>query len=169
MLPVGGIIVGVIALLLGGYAVIALSKVNKTLADQDANLTKRVEAAEAAANNAADVASKTDKKVQDLRNQTQAGFDQMSKFMQDVQTTVSTLEAKMKAPAAADKGGKNAKREPVTAGPGEYIVKAGDTGMKIAQANHVSVSDLQAVNPGVNWTKLKIGDKIKLPSTAAKK
>ena len=33
MLPVGGIIVGVIALLLGGYAAISLSKVNKALAD----------------------------------------------------------------------------------------------------------------------------------------
>jgi uncharacterized protein YoxC len=40
MLPVGAIIVGVIALLLGGYAAITLSKVNKTLAEQEGKLAK---------------------------------------------------------------------------------------------------------------------------------
>ena len=48
-------------------------------------------------------------------------------------------------------------------GYGEYIVKGGDTGMKIATANGVSVADLQAVNPGVNWGGLKVGQKLKLP------
>jgi LysM repeat protein len=52
----------------------------------------------------------------------------------------------------------------VTAGPDEYIVKGGDTGYKIATANGVSVADLQAVNPGVSWTALKVGQKIKLPA-----
>ena len=40
MLPVGGVIVGVIALLLGGYAAISLSKVNKTLAAQEEKIAK---------------------------------------------------------------------------------------------------------------------------------
>ena len=31
MLPVGGIVIGVLALLIGGYAAISLSKVNKAL------------------------------------------------------------------------------------------------------------------------------------------
>ena len=53
---------------------------------------------------------------------------------------------------------------PVVAGPGEYVVKAGDGGAKIAKANGVSLSDLQAVNPGVEWTKLKPGQKVKLPA-----
>jgi len=49
------------------------------------------------------------------------------------------------------------------AGPGEYIVKAGDTGAKIARANGCSVSDLTSVNPGVSWSHLKVGEKLKLP------
>jgi LysM repeat protein len=49
------------------------------------------------------------------------------------------------------------------AGPGEYVVKSGDTGVKIARANSVAIGDLQAVNPGVNWNSLKVGQKVKLP------
>jgi LysM repeat protein len=62
--------------------------------------------------------------------------------------------------AADKKGGKSG---PAVAGPGEYVVKAGDGGAKIAKASGVSLSDLQAVNPGVDWTKLKVGQKVKLP------
>jgi LysM repeat protein len=169
MLPVGGIIVGVIALLLGGYATITLSKVNKTLDEQKEKVAK-IDAVEAAANSAAEAAGKAGKQVTDLRNQTQDGFNTMGKFIQDAQTSITKLEEAAKAKAAPPPvAGKNTKKgEPVTASPGEYVVKSGDTGMKIATANHVSVTDLQAVNPGVNWTKLKVGDKIKLPSTAKK-
>ena len=74
--------------------------------------------------------------------------------------------AKKPAPVAADKGGKAEKGKkgaPAEAGPGEYIVKPGDSGVKIANANGVSLGDLQAVNPGVNWTGLKVGQKLKLP------
>jgi LysM repeat protein len=55
------------------------------------------------------------------------------------------------------------KSEPAVAGPGEYVVKPGDTGMRIANANGVSIGDLQVVNPGVNWNMLKVGQKLKLP------
>jgi LysM repeat protein len=60
--------------------------------------------------------------------------------------------------------GKKGSAGPVVAGPGEYVVKAGDSGAKIARANGCSLTDLQKVNPNVNWTKLKPGDKIKLPA-----
>ena len=65
-------------------------------------------------------------------------------------------------PKLDDKGGK--KGGPATAGPGEYIVKAGDGGTKIAKNLGVSIQDLQAVNPGVNWNKLSVGQKLKVPS-----
>lgn len=164
MLPVGGIIVGVLALLLGGYATITLSKVNKTLADQETKLAK-IDAIEAAANSAADAASKSAKQYSDLRAQTQAGFDQIGPIIGNLQTSVTKLEeAAKKAPAPAAAGKKGEKRE-VVAGPGEYVVKTGDvSGAKIARDHGVSLQDLMAVNPGVNWTKLKIGDKLKMPA-----
>ena len=160
MLPVGGIIVGVIALLLGGYAAISLSKVNKALADHEPKIAK-IDAVELAANSAAAAAEKTSKDVQTLQRSTQDAFTQVGGALGELRGSITKLEeaAKKPAPAASSKKGGG----PVEAGPGEYIVKAGDTGMKIANANHVSVSDLTAVNPGVNWSTLKPGQKIKLP------
>lgn len=150
MLPVGAIIVGVIALLLGGYSAITLSKVNKTVAEQEAKLAK-IDAVEAAANQAASASDRLTKQYNDLRAQTQAGFDQVGPLLGKLQESVTKLEEAAKKPA------------PAVAGPGEYVVKPGDSGMKIANANGVSIGALQAVNPGVNWNALKVGQKIKLP------
>jgi LysM repeat protein len=162
MLPVGAIIVGVIALLLGGYAAITLSKVNTRLADHD-NKLARVEAVEAAANSASAAADRTGKDVQALRQQTQSGFNEISEAIRNLVTTVTKIEESAKKPVVAAKDGKKG-GEAAVAGPNEYIVKSGDGGTKIASANGVSVKDLQAVNPGVDWTKLKVGQKLKLPA-----
>lgn len=53
--------------------------------------------------------------------------------------------------------------EESTAGPGEYIVRSGDTGAKIARKAGVNVRDLQIANPGLEWTRLYVGQVIKLP------
>ena len=45
-----------------------------------------------------------------------------------------------------------------------YEVVAGDTGSKIAQAHGVSLSALQSANPGVDWRRLQIGQKLNIPS-----
>src|SRR5215207_11258339 len=76
MLPVGAIIVGVIALLLGGYAAITLSKVNRTLAEQEAKFGK-LEQIEATANTAANASEKAAKEYQGLRTSTQEAFNQV--------------------------------------------------------------------------------------------
>ena len=163
MLPVGGIIVGVIALLLGGYAAITLSKVNKTLAEHDTKLA-RVEAVESAANAAAAAAEKSGKDVQGRTRSTQDAFNQVGGELASLRASVTKLEESAKKPVVAEKGGKKGSGEPAVAGPNEYVVKAGDGGAKIAKANGVALADLQAVNPGVDWTKLKVGQKVKLPA-----
>lgn len=159
MLPVGGIIVGVIALLLGGYAAISLSKVNKALAEHQPKLEK-IDAVELAANSSAAAAEKSAKDLQTLQRSTQDAFTQVGGALGELRSSITKLEEAAKKPVVV--GGKKG-GEPVVAGPGEYVVKAGDTGMRIANANRVSISDLQAVNPSVNWNKLSPGMKIKLP------
>ena len=52
---------------------------------------------------------------------------------------------------------------PAVAGPDEYIIKAGDTFAKIARAHGTTIDAMQQVNPGVDSSKLKIGQKIKMP------
>jgi LysM repeat protein len=162
MLPVGGIIVGVIALLLGGYAAISLSKVNRLLAEHQTKIDK-IDGIESSASAAAASAEKAAKDIQSLTRSTQDAVTQISNMLGDMGGKITKLEEAAKKPVVTSKKGGKAGPSEAVAGPDEYVVKSGDTGMKIASANHVSVADLQAVNPGVNWSKLKVGDKVKLP------
>ena len=163
MLPVGGIIVGVIALLLGGYSAITLSKVNRAIADQQAKIDK-IDSIEGQAGTAAAAAEKAGKDVQALTRSTQDAFNQVGGELGNLRTGLTKLEeaAKKPAPAPAANGKKGG--EPAVAGPGEYVIKPGDTFAKIARAQGVSPNDLAAVNPGVSSSSLKIGQKIKLPA-----
>ena len=49
----------------------------------------------------------------------------------------------------------------------EYTVVKGDTLAKIAKTNGVTLKALEAANPGVVPTKLKVGQKINLPAGGA--
>ena len=158
MLPVAGIIAGVIGLLLGGYAAISVNKVHKSLADHQPKIEK-IDAVESAASSAAAAAEKAAKDIQVLQRSTQDAFTQVGGALGELRSSITKIEESTKKPVVAGKKG----GEPVVAGPGEYVVKGGDNGMKIATAHHVSVADLQAVNPGVNWSGLKVGQKLKLP------
>ncbi len=160
MLPVGGIVVGVIGLLFGAIALFQISKVNKTLADHQAKVDL-VDGIKGQAETAATVAEKSSKDLAGLARQTQDAFTQVGGELGNLRGSITKLEeaAKKPAPAADKKGGGG----PVVAGPGEYVIKAGDTFAKIARANGVSPADLAAVNPGVDSSKLRVGQKIKLP------
>ena len=48
-----------------------------------------------------------------------------------------------------------------------YAVRAGDTQKLIAASLNLSLQDLYAANPGVNWTKLTVGQLITVPSALA--
>lgn len=160
MLPVGGIIVGVIALLLGGYAAISLSKVNKTLAAHEEKIAK-IDGIEAQAGAAAAAADKAGKDVLALTRSTQDAVTQIGNELGNQRASLTKLEEAAKKPVVV--AGKKGGGEPAVAGPGEYVVKSGDSGAKIARAQGVNLADLVSVNPGVNWNKLKVGDKVKLP------
>eukprot|EP01031_Cornospumella_fuschlensis_P046884 gene46884-57406_t len=161
MLPVGGIIVGVIALLLGGYAAISLSKVNKTLAAHEEKIA-RIDGIESQVGTAAASTEKATKDLAALTRSTQDAFNQVGGELANQRAAITKLEEAAKKPVVAAPG-KKGSGEPAVAGPGEYVVKGGDSGAKIARAQGVNLADLVSVNPGVNWNKLKVGDKVKLP------
>jgi LysM repeat protein len=48
----------------------------------------------------------------------------------------------------------------------EYIVVKGDSFAKIAKKNGVSVKAIEAANPGIEPTKLKVGQKLSIPASA---
>lgn len=162
MLPVAGIIAGVVGLLVGGLGLVQASKANKAIEGLQPQVEK-IAAVESTASSALSTAEGVKKELGTRMNEVRVGFGEIGPAIGNLQAAVAKLEEAAKKPVVvADKGGK--KGEPPVAGPGEYVVKAGDTGMKIANANKVSVNDLVAVNPGVNWNKLGPGQKIKLPA-----
>jgi LysM repeat protein len=157
MLPIGGIIVGAIALALGLYLLAAVSKVKNQVADQQEKVNKidDISAQVSAANSKADNVSS---QIAGLQKSTQDAFNAVGNELGTIKGDVATLKEPRTRPSA--KGGS---KEPVVAGPGEYVIKSGDSLAKVARANGVSLSDLEAVNPGVDSKHLKVGQKIKLP------
>jgi LysM repeat protein len=154
ILPVAGVIIGVIALLFSIIAFVKVNSANTKIAAHEEKITAldaQVSTASASAEQA-----KTD--IRKLTAQTQDAVTQLSGMIGESNGRIVKLEDAQKARPAAVKGGSTA-----IAGPGEYIVKKGDTGASIARANGASLADLQAVNPGINWNKLAVGQKVKLP------
>lgn len=161
MLPVGGIIVGVIGLLLGGYSAIKLSSVNRTLAAHEEKMA-RFDTLESQVSTASAASEKASRDLGALTRSTQDAFNQVGAELGNLRGSITKLEESAKAApvkAAAPKNG----GAPAVAGPDEYIVKSGDTGAKIARSLGVTLADLLAVNPDVNWNRLNVGQKIKLP------
>jgi LysM repeat protein len=159
MLPVGGIIVGVIGLLLGGYSAIKLSSVNRTLAAHEEKMA-RFDTLESQVSTASAASEKATRDLGALTRSTQDAFNQVGAELGNLRGSITKLEESAKAaPVKAAKAG----GAPAVAGPDEYIVKSGDTGAKIARAQGVALADLLSVNPDVNWNRLAVGQKIKLP------
>jgi len=159
MLPVGAIIVGVIALLLGGYSAIKLSSVNRILAEHKEKMA-RFDSLESQVGTSSSASEKVTRDVSALTRSTQDAFNQVGAELAKLRGEITELGEAPKAQVANNAAKRTA---PAVAGPNEYIVKAGDWGTKIATAQGVSWSDLQAVNPGVNWNRLAIGQTLKMP------
>jgi LysM repeat protein len=45
---------------------------------------------------------------------------------------------------------------------GFYVVQAGDSGAKIAVKHDLMITDLLAMNPKVQWAKLKVGQLVRI-------
>ncbi len=167
ILPIAGVLVGVLALLLSGVALIKLSSANGAIVGLKESVTKidavesEVRGATTAAEQAKSAADNANRGINSLQTSTQTAFTSVANELTNLRGEIEKLHAAPKATAAAPaaKGEKAA----AVAGEGEYLVKSGDSGMKIARTNGVSLDDLKTVNPGVNWNSLKVGQKVKLP------
>ncbi len=161
-LPIAGLIAGLVGVLLGGIALANASKANKAAGaatEQVAAQVARIDGVEASSSDAKATAERASSNIASLQRSTQDAFTAVAGEMGKINGELAKLqEAATKAAKASAKSS-----GPVTAGPDEYVVAGGDTGAKIARAKGISLADLQAVNPGVDWAKLKVGQKIKLP------
>lgn len=156
-LPVAGVLVGVVALILGAVALVKVSSLGKRVPE---DLQDRLASIETDSRNAAASADKAGKDIVSLTRSTQSAFDSIGPEIGGMKASIAKLEEAAKARAVAPKAAKGGEGAAV-AGPGEYVVKPGDTGTKIAKATGVSLADLEAANPGIDWRRLRVGQKIK--------
>ena len=159
-LPVAAVIIGVLALVLSGVALAKISSAKKEISAQVEPLGLRIDEAVAQAGNATAAADRASGSINKLAGDTQAAFTQVATELGNIRGEITKVQEDKVAPKAA--GAKST--GPVVAGPDEYIIKSGDTFAKIARAQGASLADVQAVNPGVDAGKLKVGQKIKLPA-----
>jgi len=165
MLPLGGLVVGVVALIVSAIAVFSLPNIKKQLKDDDEKLSHLddIAAQATSANSKVDALST---KLDGYVSQIQTNFNLVGTNIAEVKADIVKLQDASKFHGHG-KGAKGEAGEAAVAGPGEYIIKPHDTASKIARANGVSRADLMSVNPGVKWNHLHPGQKIKLPEKAA--
>jgi LysM repeat protein len=170
ILPIAGVIVGALALVLAAVALVKLAEVKKLKADVE-SANSRVESMAGDVRQAVEKADRASSSLNNLATQTQRGFDAVTAEIGNLRTDVNKLATAPKAaPAKAPKEGKDGAAPvkdgaaPEKAGPGgDYTVKAGDGLARIAKAHGVTLAAMQAANPGVDSSKLKVGQKINLP------
>ena len=167
ILPIAGVIVGGLALVLAIVALVKLSTLQKTVGLQ-ADQVAKIETIENEVHSASAAASKAGSDVTALRNGIQTPFDNIGTAIGEVKARILVVEEAQKARAAAPaaKGAKGGTPGVVTGtvdASGNYAVAPGDTISKIAKKFATRVDAIEAENPGLNPTKLNVGQKIKIP------
>lgn len=163
IMPLAGVILGVIALLLGIFTMVKANKIEKTLATHGDEIAK-IGTIEGAVREAT---AKSETDMKNLRDGIQNALNQVGTEIGALRAQVTKVEEDMKKRAApAAKGGAGA--GPVATGvrnaDGTYTVAAGDTPSKIARKFGTSVDAILSENPGLEPSRLRVGQKIKLPS-----
>lgn len=137
------------------------------LADTETSLRTAVEKAGAGAAKSADLATVRDDFTQ-FKADVIAKFEEASRTIGAQNNVIRELVAGKKTAPAAKPDANGATKPAAEPAAGEYKIKTGDTSLtKIAKANGTTAQAILAANPGLNPTKLKVGQIIKLP--AAKK
>jgi LysM repeat protein len=162
-LPVAGVIVGLLALVLSAVALVKVSSTKK-LVDEQAAKVAEIDSVKGQLGSVQATADKAGRDIVSLTRSTQDAITQIGQMIGEANAKIGKMEESAKKPAVAEKGAKGGAKEPAVAGPDEYVIKSGDTLAKVAKARGFSLSDIQAVNPGVNAKDLKVGQKIKLPA-----
>ena len=164
ILPIVGVGLGVVACILAAVAIAKASPVKKLSAEVD-NLNNQVQSVSGDISAAKSEASRASSMVNNLATKSQDAFNQVTAAMETMRGDINKLAALKTAPAPKGKDGAAAKDgAPEKAGPGgDYTIKAGDYPAKIARAHGISTEALMAANPGIDPTKLKVGQKINLP------
>ncbi|HEY8995785.1 MAG TPA: LysM domain-containing protein [Lacunisphaera sp.] len=161
VLPLVGVIAGALGLILAIVALVKLSTLQKTVAAHDTEIPK-IATIEGELR-AATTKSETD--LRGLREGVQNALNDVGTQIGALRAQVTKIEEAQKAKpvAAAGKGGAAAAPTGVLNSDGTYSIAPGDTLAKVARKFAVKLDAIEAENPGLDPTKIKIGQKIRIP------
>ena len=171
MVPIA---IGLLGVLLGAIALFMSISNGSSATNKINDLSARVDDASTKATNASQALQDLDGKVKlntdtitGLHNSVQDFITQATGVLTKQNQEIADLTARGGSKtAAASKGAKGAASE--NSGPGgSHTVASGETFSTIARKYGVSVAAIEAANPGVESSKLKIGQKINLPGKAS--
>jgi LysM repeat protein len=161
IMPLAGVILGVIALLLGIFTMVKANKIEKTVTAHGDEIAK-IATIESEVRSAT---AKSETDMKNLRDGIQNALNQVGTEIGALRTQLTKVEEDMKKrPAAGGKVGAGPAATGVRNSDGTYTVAAGDTPSKIARKFGTSVDSILAENPGLEPSKLRVGQKIKLPA-----
>lgn len=164
ILPIAGLFAAVLALILAVVALVQLNKVKAAVSDQSSDIA-RIGTIE---NDMRAAASKSENDVRVLRDGVQNALNQVGQEMVKLREQMTKVEETMKkpAPAPATAGAKGAAAPAPTGvrnADGTYTIAAGDTLATVARKFGVRLDAILAENPGIEPSKLRVGQKIRLP------
>jgi LysM repeat protein len=161
ILPIVGVIAGALGLILAIVALVKLSTLQKTVAAHDAEIP-RIATVEGEVRAAT---AKTESDLKALREGVQNAFNQFGEQLGVINGKIAKIEEAQKAKPvpAPGKGGGAGPVTGVLNADGTYTVAAGDNFSKIARKFGVKMDAIEAENPGLEPTKIKVGQKIRIP------
>ena len=167
-LPIAGVLLGVIALAFACIAFVKANAANKAIA-ADADEIAKIDTVESTANSAAQSAQTAVANINKLDTSLSDNFNQITTKFGSIDASIAKLQEAAKPAPKAAKASKSAPAGEGSApgtvsSDGTYTIKSGDSLAKIARANGVSLADLEAANPGIDPKRLKVGQKINLPT-----
>lgn len=152
---------GAVVGILGGVVVAVLCAVTLIKVNSLAKRVEELSSVETDSRSAAALAGKANKDIESLHRASQSAFDAIGPEIGRMKASVAKLEEAARANALTERA--RIGEAPAVAGLGEYVVGPGDTGSKIADATGLSLGELVAANPGLDWRRLKVGQVIKVP------
>jgi len=161
VLPLVGVIAGALGLILSVVALVKLSSIKKEIDLLNQDLTAKISTLEGDVRNAT---AENAKNNTALREGVQNALNQVAEQIGVLRGQVTKIEEAQKAKpvAAAGKAGAPAATGVLNAD-GTYTIASGDTISKVSRKFAVKPDAIEAENPGLDPTKLKVGQKIRIP------
>lgn len=161
VLPLVGVIAGALGLILSIVVLVKLSAVQKSVTEIKDTEIPKIATIE---NDLRSATTKSESAVNNLQAGVQNALTQVGEQMGVINGRIAKIEEAQKAKAVAP-AAKGAAAAPtgVLNSDGTYTLAPGDTFSKIARKFGVKMDAIEAENPGLDPSKLRPGQKIRIP------